>query len=639
MVHLRLLGGASLIGPEGPAAGRGAQRRRLALLALLAVSRKPISRERLLGLLWPDAETERARKLLSESLYVLRKEIHEDVFRASGDELRLDPLHVTCDVGEFEDALARGDARAAVDLYGGPLLEGFFVEDAEEFERWVDGERDRLERRYREALEGLARDAATPRDAAPWWRRLAERDPYDARVAAALMNALVAAGDRAAALQHARVHEQRLRDDLGAALEPDIVALVDRIRSGSAATPIADAPAARATAPIAPAHAFPPDFRIERRLGAGSTADVYLGRELPLDRAVTIKVLKPEVAADPSSRVRFEREARAAANITHPNVANVFRYGVLADGAPYLVSRYVKGRTLEEVLAAEGPMDVATVRRILAEIAAALEAAHRLGVVHRDIRPGNIFIDDVNRQAIVSDFGIAAMTESWAHGEEAKITRTGQILGDPRYVSPEQFRGEHVSETTDIYSTGIVGYEMLTGRRPHADAGARVAAVARLTAEPIELPVQLLDADPALADLLTRCLAADPRHRPSAAAIVQRLRTPSSPASAAIGGALLPPQIARLWRTLTRRKLPQWVAAVAAFGVVVIGLTADMDDEAWMPDAALETVLSTVVAAVVASGVLAWFHGERGEQRMRPTEVALLLLILVAWIAALIAIF
>ena len=206
MIRLRLLGGASLSGPDGPLAGRAAQRRRVALLALLALARKPVARDKLIAWLWPESDTTSARRLLSEALYVVRRDVDERAIEALGDQLRLDPDRVACDAVEFEDALARGDAAAAVDLYDGPFLDGFFVNDAEEFERWAAAERDRLERRYREALEQLAVEAARRGDAraaSSWWRRLAAQDPLDGRVALALMNALVAAGDRAGALQHA----------------------------------------------------------------------------------------------------------------------------------------------------------------------------------------------------------------------------------------------------------------------------------------------------------------------------------------------------------------------------------------------------------------------------------------------------
>ena len=659
MVRLRLLGGASLEGPNGPIAGRSAQRRRIALLALLALGRRPLAREKLTAYLWPEADTERARRLLSESLYVIRKELGDDVLTTPGDEIALDMALVRCDVVDFEDALDRRDPQGAVALYDGPFLDGFFVSDADEFERWATGERDRLERRYREAVEFLASEAGTRGDAraaADWWRMLAARDPFDGRVARSLMESLVAAGDRAGALQHARSYETLLREELDAAPDPEMVRSVERLRDGQpmrddrgarAAEAVGSPPAVREGLASESAggldavlrSALASEFEIGRLLGAGTTARAYLARDVALDMAVTIKVLKPELASSPEARGRFEREARAAANIVHPNVSNVHRFGVLPTGEPYLVIEYVRGRTLEERLAAEGPFDAAETRRILADLASALEAAHRHGVVHRDIRPGNVLLDEQEGRAIVTDFGIAGITEAWTHGRDAKLTRTGQRLGDPRYVSPEQFRGDPVTEAADIYSMALVGYEMLTATLPHAAAGAREAAVARLTAQPIELPDSLAALDPGLADVLMRCLSADPAHRPSAKRIAQRLRLPA--AADALSRAPTPPLPAwlkRSWRALYRRRIPQWVAGTAAGGWFLLEGVSQLTEQIDLPLVFYHLALASVIVAIAAAAVLAWFHGERGEQRFRAIELWILGAIVIAWIVSLVAI-
>src|SRR5262245_48928272 len=170
--RLILFGGATLEGDRGPIAGRGAQRRRLALLALLAVSRRALSRDKLIGYLWAESETEKARRLLSESVYVIRKSLGEDALLATGDELRLNPIVVWSDVAEFSDALQAGDDERAASLYNGPLLDGFFVSDAAEFEQWLDRERDGLARDYALALARLAERAESSGEygaAVRWW--------------------------------------------------------------------------------------------------------------------------------------------------------------------------------------------------------------------------------------------------------------------------------------------------------------------------------------------------------------------------------------------------------------------------------------------------------------------------------------
>ena len=173
-LRLRLLGGASLERDDGtPVAGRAAQRHRIAVLALLACAPGPgLSRDKLIGLLWSESDAERARNRLNVSVYELRKALGDDAILSAGDELRLNPDVVSTDTASFDAAMARGDHEAAVALYRGPLLDGFFLDDAPEFERWTDRERARLADGYARALEALADAAAGRRDhldAAEWW--------------------------------------------------------------------------------------------------------------------------------------------------------------------------------------------------------------------------------------------------------------------------------------------------------------------------------------------------------------------------------------------------------------------------------------------------------------------------------------
>lgn len=234
MFSLRVLGGISLEADGGVVSGRAAQRRRLALLALLATAPgRTLSRDKLIGYLWPDSDTEQARHLLSVAVYELRRALGEAALVSRGDDVHLDAALVTSDVEAFEAALAADDPERAVALYAGPFLDGVYVSDAPEFERWSDEQRIRLEHRYREALETVAHRCAAAGDrlaAVEALRALAARDPYNARIAIALMNALGAAGDRAGALQHARVHETLVREEFGMEPDPGVVALQERLR-------------------------------------------------------------------------------------------------------------------------------------------------------------------------------------------------------------------------------------------------------------------------------------------------------------------------------------------------------------------------------------------------------------------------
>ncbi|MFL5540211.1 MAG: BTAD domain-containing putative transcriptional regulator, partial [Longimicrobiaceae bacterium] len=256
---LQLLGDPVLVGPQGPVTGRAAYRRRLALLSILAVARgRPVGRERIIGLLWPENPSEAARHTLSEALYVLRKELGDDTFVTVGDEVALNPAVIASDVDEFEAAVEAMRPEDAVRLYRGPLLDGFYVAEAPDFDRWAEDERGRLARIYGQALEGLAVGAEASGDAAAavqWWRRLAAHDRYSSRVALRLVRALDASGDRMAALRYAGAHAVLLREELGGEPDRELVELVERLRTEPVSAPAPQAPAPPAAAEPASAAA------------------------------------------------------------------------------------------------------------------------------------------------------------------------------------------------------------------------------------------------------------------------------------------------------------------------------------------------------------------------------------------------
>ncbi len=234
MYRLRLLGGLELEGPSGPLSGRVVQRRQLALLALLAASLGGgLSRDKLLGYLWPESNEERARHRLSDTLHVIRKALGEGAVLVSGELLRLNPELVWTDVCEMEAALENGEPAVAVGAYGGPFLDGVHLGEALEFERWVEGERVRYAGLYARALEALACEAEDSGDygkAAEWWKRLAAQDPYDSRLVVRVMEALAAAGDAANALQQAHLHEQLLREELEVEPAAEVLETAERLR-------------------------------------------------------------------------------------------------------------------------------------------------------------------------------------------------------------------------------------------------------------------------------------------------------------------------------------------------------------------------------------------------------------------------
>lgn len=240
MVHVTLLGGASLRDRDGALAGPATQRHRLALLAMLAVSQpRPVSRDKLVAYLWPDRDEEHGRGLLKQSVYTLRRALGSSAILAAGDALWLNAEAVACDVVAFESALASGQLERAVDVYAGRLLDGFHLPEAKEFENWVDVERDRFHRAYADALEGLAEGAAACGDwggAVQRWRRLAAEEPHNTRVTIRLMETLESAGDRAGALQQARLHTNFLKQEFESEPDAQLGELAERLRATPSTT-------------------------------------------------------------------------------------------------------------------------------------------------------------------------------------------------------------------------------------------------------------------------------------------------------------------------------------------------------------------------------------------------------------------
>jgi serine/threonine protein kinase len=251
-------------------------------------------------------------------------------------------------------------------------------------------------------------------------------------------------------------------------------------------------------------------YEILRPLGRGATGAVFLARERALDRFVAIKVLRPDLAADAETRERFRREARVAAQLSHPSILPLYAFGEVGDprsgsGLWYLVMGYVRGTSLAERLRLEGRLPCAEAHRILTELADALECAHRHGVVHRDIKPANILLDDESGRAMLADFGISKIQGTADH-----LTITGEVIGTPAYMSPEQALGEReVDERSDIYSLGAVGYTMLAGREPFADVPRGELLYWRLRNDPPALRTVAPSVPEDLAAVVMRCLARD----------------------------------------------------------------------------------------------------------------------------------
>ena len=267
-------------------------------------------------------------------------------------------------------------------------------------------------------------------------------------------------------------------------------------------------------------------YRMGALLGRGGMAEVYDGYDERLQRPVAVKVLRPEAAAEAGIRTRFEVEARAAAGLSHPNVVAVFDTGEDA-GTPFIVMERLPGDTLADRMAG-GPVDHDWLRRVAGDVLGALDAAHRAGIVHRDVKPGNILLGE-DGCAKVADFGIAKSTEVGT-----VITGTGLLLGTPAYLAPERIEGHAATPQSDLYSLGVVLYEALAGAKPF-DGDTPIAVADAVLHSPCPpLTQRRADVPPDLATAIAKAMARVPADRPSSARQMAALlgREPAAPTDA-----------------------------------------------------------------------------------------------------------
>src|SRR3954465_10012938 len=245
-------------------------------------------------------------------------------------------------------------------------------------------------------------------------------------------------------------------------------------------------------------------YRIQRRIGSGGMADVYCAQDSQLGRQIALKVLHRRFARDREFVERFRREASAAAGLQHPNVVGVFDRGEY-DGTYYIAMEFLPGRTLKELIRDEAPLDQLRAIDFAIQILQAASFAHRRGVIHRDFKPHNVIVGDDGRLK-VTDFGIARAGAS-------EMTETGSIMGTAAYLSPEQAQGQRVGAPSDLYSIGVIVYEMLTGRVPFAGESAVSIALKHVSEEPPPLRELRPDVHPRLEQAIGRALLKDPAQR------------------------------------------------------------------------------------------------------------------------------
>ena len=358
MLRIRAFGGLAVERDGVPLSGAAAQPRRLAILAVLTrAGNRGASRERLLALLWPDASEEATRSMLNQAIYMLRRDLGSADAISGVRELRLEPSVIESDVAEFEDRCSSGDLEGAASLYAGPFLDGFRLAGAPEFERWAETERELLTRRYADALEQLARTTAQRGDelgASTWWRRLAGLDPLNARVAVALMRSLAAAGDRAGALQHARIYEALLEEQLDIAPDAAVVELARKLRDEP---PQAVPPPSTSTAParVAVATSATRDEAGPAPVTTPVEPAVFVPAVVSDAPAVEAPVGTPatRTAARPAWRRRGAIAVVAAVGIAAAGIA-IARRTVMSDSSPVVAIGRIadyRGEAADEITA------------------------------------------------------------------------------------------------------------------------------------------------------------------------------------------------------------------------------------------------------------------------------------------------
>jgi DNA-binding SARP family transcriptional activator len=506
--------------------GPAAQRRRLAILAVIAAARgRGVSRERLISLVWPESNPEAGKHSLYQAIHSIRRALASDEVLLGTTGLQLNPTVIISDVDEFEEAIEQGAHERAVRLYRGPFLDGFRLDQAPDFEQWQDRERLRHSREYASSLEVLAlaaRKRGNHADAVRWARRLAAAEPVSTRAALGLIEALVASGDRASALQFAMVHSSLVRQHLDADPDPEIETWVARLQTGDVpAVPVPSTPSSREAATGAGdtadvearalddlKRALADRYRITRKIGERAMLLSFAAHDKQDNRPVELHVLGSRLASLGNADRVLNALDRVAA-LHDPRIVPLRGSGS-TQGIVYFATSPVEGPSLRERLVRERALPLGDAVAIADDLAAAMAHAHARGVRHGDLRPKHILL--ARTGISVAGFGIVEALDLATASNGASTTAV--TIGAPAYLSPEQLTGEvSADERSDLYSLGTILFEMLAGQPPFAVANLGTMLSHKLSQSAPSVRQFRESVPPDLESAVARCLARSPADR------------------------------------------------------------------------------------------------------------------------------
>lgn len=506
------------------------RRKAVALLAYLAATARPHGRDALATLFWPEHDQSGARANLRRDLSYLKQALGDDLLSITRTDVGLFPeAGWQLDTAAFNIRLAQVQAHdhppsdfcpncqdmltRAVDLYTGDFMAGFTLPDCPEFDEWQFFQREGLRHFLATALQQLIDwcvAQGTFEQGMDYGRRWLALDLLHEPAHRTLMQ-LYAWGDQhSAALRQYEECLRLLDEELGVTPEAETAALYEAIKSRQLSPPAVNPPAPRPSAVTDPKRRY----RQDEWLATGGHGELYRGTDQVTGAPVVIKRLRPElINQSPEYVIRFQREGEALHQLNHPNIVKMLA-AFEQDSQYCIVMEYVAGGSLRDRLDQQTRLPADQVVAIGLELADALGRAHHLGIIHRDLKPENVLLaaDGTPR---LTDFGVARL-----EGVDARLTRTGSILGSPAYMSPEALQGEELDARSDVWSLGVLLYEMLSGQRPFKGEKITAVMLSILNDEAPEISRFQPNVPFPLADLLRRMLNKERAQRPASARLV-----------------------------------------------------------------------------------------------------------------------